>query len=100
MTSYKNIMSEIDFDLIIPSGTAIQNARSDEYLLSIDDELTRDGYHLGETGMYIAGITFIRSFFGDIEINWKPTNVSKRAAYFAKVSAENAILNPFKVTQI
>ncbi len=100
MSAYKNMMSEIDFDLIIPSGTAVQNARSDEYLMSIDDELTRDGYHLGETGMYIAGITFIRSFFGDIEINWKPTNVSKRAAYFAKVSADNAILNPFKVTQI
>ena len=100
MTAYKNLMSEIDFDLIIPSGTAIQNARSDEYLLNIDDELTRDGYHLGDTGMYIAGITYMKSFFDDIEINWKPTTVSKRAAYFAKVSADNAILNPFKVTQI
>lgn len=100
MDAYKSIMSDIDFDVIIPAGTAIQNARTDEYLKSIDDELTRDGYHLGDTGMYIAGLTFFKTFFDNMKVDWKPSSVSKRAAHFANISADTAILNSFIVTQV
>src|SRR5699024_3459096 len=98
--AYKESMSDVDFDFIIPSGTAIQNARTDDYMLNIDDELTRDGYHLGDTGMYIAGLAFFKTFFGSVKTDWKPSSVSERAAYFANIAADNAVLNPFKVTEV
>ncbi len=100
MDAYKELLGDIDFDLIIPTGTAIQNARTDDYMLNTDDEMTEDGYHLGDTGKYTGGLTYLKSFFVDVEVDWKPSSVSKRAAYFANVAANNAILNPFKVTEI
>lgn len=100
VSAYKESLSDVDFDLIIPVGTAIQNARTDEYMMDIDNELTRDGYHLGDTGMYIAGLTFLKTFFKNKNIEWKPSPVSKRAAYFANIAANNAVLNPFKVTEL
>ncbi len=100
LDAYKQSMNDVDFDVIIPVGTAIQNGRTDDYLKSLDRELTRDGYHLGDTGCFIAGITFFKLFFGDVKIDWKPSSINKRAAYFANVAANNALLNPFKITEI
>ncbi len=100
LDAYKQAMSNVDFDIVIPVGTAIQNARTDDYLMNIDREITRDGYHLGDTGMYIAGLTFFKTFFKNENIDWKPSTVDKRAAYFANVAVNNAIINPFKLTDI
>lgn len=46
-----------NIDFIIPSGTAIQNARS----TVIGDTLTRDGYHLNDFGKYIAALTWVKT---------------------------------------
>src|SRR5699024_3819228 len=100
MNTYKESMSDVDFDLIITVGTAIQNALYDDYMLNMDDELIRDWFHLGYTVMYIAVLTFLKTLFGNVKIDWKPSSVSKRSAYFANVAANNSILNPFKVTEI
>ena len=53
-TVQQHIVPRTDFAAIIPSGTAIQNARSSYF----GDKLTRDGYHLNELGRLIAGYTW------------------------------------------
>ena len=82
---------------IIPSGTAIQNART-SYM---GDHLTRDGYHLSDPeGRLIAATSYLASL---IEIDWDSFDVASLSsdASFAKVlkeSVKNAIATPFSVT--
>lgn len=52
----KKIISDNGIDFIIPSGTAIENARNST--LNNSDELTRDGTHLSDIGRYIVGCTW------------------------------------------
>src|SRR5699024_8113539 len=40
VSAYQNAMKDLDSGIIIPNGTSIQNARSNNDLLSVDDELT------------------------------------------------------------
>lgn len=54
------ISPDTAFDYLIPSGTAIQNARSSLF----GDTLTRDGQHLNATGKLIAGYTWYRTLTG------------------------------------
>ncbi len=98
--TYKSAMVDSEFDLIIPVGTAIQNARTDEYMLNKDNELTRDGYHLGDTGCYIAGITYIKTFFENTKVKWSPSTLSNKSSYLANIASDNSILNPFNITNI
>ena len=52
VSAVKNRITVNDnFPMIIPSGTAIQNARTSY----IGDALTRDGYHLNDLGRFISG---------------------------------------------
>ncbi len=82
---------------IIPSGTAIQNART-SYL---GDHLTRDGYHLSLLeGRLLAGASYLASL---IEIDWDSVDLSSVCddADFVKVlkeSVKNAVETPFSVT--
>ncbi len=100
LDTYKQVMGEHEFDLIIPAGTAIQNARTDEFLNGLGYELTRDGYHLNDIGMYAVGVTLFKSLFKrEIKSGYKP-NISSKEAYFAQVSATTAVNNPFTITNI
>ncbi len=86
-----------DINLIIPTGTSIQNARTS----FVGDNLTRDGYHLTyDFGRYIAGLTFINKLTGlDIDnVNYKPTSLDENYQKIAIESVKNAIKNPFEVT--
>ena len=82
---------------IIPSGTAIQNART-SYL---GDTLTRDGHHLSQNeGRLIAGASFLASL---IDINFDSVDLSSVCsdASFVQVlkeSVKNAVASPFRVT--
>ena len=82
---------------IIPSGTAIQNART-SYL---GDTLTRDGYHLSDPqGRLIAATSYVASL---IEIDFDSVDLSSVCSdsSFVKVikeSVKNAIATPFSVT--
>ena len=82
---------------IIPSGTAIQNART-SYL---GDNLTRDGYHLSDPqGRFIAGTSYLATL---IEIDLDSVDLSSVCSdpSFVKVikeSVKNAIETPFSVT--
>ncbi len=91
------ILTNASFTGVIPSGTAVQNART-SYL---GDTLTRDGYHLTiDTGRYIAALTFISTLtqipVDDIE--FAPDGVDARKKAVALESAANAIKTPYSVT--
>ena len=62
------------FNIVIPSGTSIQNARTSYF----KDTLTRDGYHLSELGRFIAGYTWFSSLTGKelAELKCQPTSLS------------------------
>jgi hypothetical protein len=92
----KIIISNNNFNLIIPVGTAIQNIRSS----SVGDHLTRDGFHLSlGLGRYIAGLTwFVTIFKSPInEIKFYPKNVTLEEVELAKKAVNNAINNPFNI---
>ena len=84
-------------DLLVPTGTAIENARTSRIGL-----LTRDCYHLSmDKGRYIAGLAFISTVSGiDAEkITWAPEGVGERERYIAVESAVNALADPYRITQ-
>ena len=84
-------------DLLVPTGTAIENARTSRIGL-----LTRDCYHLSmDKGRYIAALTFIGSVTGLSvdQIAWCPNGVDEYARQVAVESANNAIQYPLEITQ-
>ncbi len=107
---YNGIVSTVQsevlhrIDTVIPSGTAIQNARTS----SLGNDLTCDGLHLDKgVGRYIAGLTYFAALTGvDIsELEWAPptsdkyNDVDKLAMTIAIESVKNAIEKPFEITQ-
>lgn len=85
------------FDLLIPSGTAIQNGRTS----SLGDRFNRDGYHLETTyGRYTAACTWFEAISGkNVEENsWAPSSVDAEKAKIARTSAHNAVAHPYVVT--
>ena len=83
-------------DIISPTGTAIQNARTAQL-----GSLTRDNYHLSlTTGRYTAALTFLMALTGlDISpLTWAPSGMSQYMIDVAKESALNAIKTPYEVT--
>ncbi len=109
--AYKQASDETGIDIIIPCGTAIQNARNNKYLRTSADELTSDGYHLGYgLARYIVGLTFFQKII--VENENIDINLSKDVAFFpdtkdcteelaslAKKAAINAVKNPFEITK-
>ena len=92
------VLSKDAFVLLFPVGTAIQNART-SYL---GDTLTRDGFHLSiPFGRYIAALTWGRVLTGKSikDIAYAPMGVDERLKAIALESVENAIKNPFEITQ-
>ena len=99
--TYLQIMEDQEFSLIIPSGTAIQNARTSDYMKGLDYELTRDGYHLNNTGMFIASVTLYQALFKTkMKTDYRPSGVTSKGAYLGHVAVTNAINKPFNVTDI
>jgi len=95
-TSCQRIMENYDFDLLIPVGTAIQNARS-SYL---GDNLNRDKHHLSYThGRYIAALTWYEVLSGQscIGVTYHPAEISDWAALVCQTAAHNAVLNPYEL---
>ena len=60
-TSVRKMKAASGIDIIIPCGTAVQNAREVE-ALKVDNELTRDGTHINYfAGRYLLACTFFES---------------------------------------
>ncbi len=99
ITAVKNkIATNSSFSMIIPNGTAIQNARTS----LLKDNLTRDGYHLDLLyGRYIAGLTFVKMITGlDIsKVTYRPDNVGYALQQIAIESANNAVKTPYATTK-
>ena len=84
-------------DGIVPTGTAIENARA----TVLSDLLLRDGFHLSlDIGRYIAALTFLKALTGiHIEaVGWCPAQVDDEARKLAICCANKAIAAPFRQT--
>ena len=98
-TVKQHIIPRTDFATIIPSGTAIQNARTSYF----GDTLNRDNMHLNERGYIIAGYMTYASLTG------KPIEAINREIFGKEVllpkdkeviieAVNNALANPFEIT--
>lgn len=85
--------------IVIPSGTAIQNARTS----FAGDNLNRDGYHLDWTfGRYTAACTWYGKLFGKSPVGnpYTPGGMNKDLTKVAQLAAEAALKQPEKVTDL
>lgn len=113
MAMYESILSatkekvvpRTDFAAIIPTGTAVQNARTSYF----GDTLTKDTYHLNNLGRAIAAYTVFSILTGKelTEVNLGPVNcydlpqnleLSDSDRQVIIESVNNAIKNPWEVT--
>ncbi|MDE7387442.1 MAG: DUF4886 domain-containing protein, partial [Muribaculaceae bacterium] len=95
----KKAARAVGIKTIIPSGTAIQNART-SYL---GDHLNRDGYHLDYgVGRFTAACAWYEKLFGhDVEKNsYIPARMSPDIARVAKSAAHAAVQHPDAVTDL
>lgn len=91
----KKVMKLVDFDRIVPAGTAIQNGRSS----FIGDHFTRDGYHLEVNyGRFTAACAWYEALLErDVRKNpYVPASVKKIEAEIAKEAAHQAVLQPYQ----
>lgn len=84
---------------IIPSGTAIQNAR----FSPLNENLNRDGFHLGNlTGCYVAACTWYEALSGRSVVgnSYCPEGVRPFQKEIAQNAAHAAVAKPFAVTKM
>lgn len=92
------VLPVVDFDGVIPSGTAIQNARTG-YLG--DTFTVEDGYHLNTRGEYVAGMAFVLALTGITNDELDKSKIAFTLSYDLDAFMEattNAIENPFNIT--
>lgn len=86
-------------NMIIPSGTAIQNMRT----TSVGDHLDRDGYHLSyQLGRYTASCVWLEKLTGKSSVGntFIPEGLSPELANIAQRAAHAAVLMPYAITSI
>ena len=88
----------VGIKIMVPSGTAIQNARTS----IIGDNMTRDGYHLDlKWGRYTAACTWYEKIFGNVTGNtYAPEGVSDEYKAISQKAAHEAVRRPYVVTGI
>lgn len=101
------VMKDHQIDLVLPTGTAIQNARSHPDLNSYDQELTADGHHLSELGDYIGGLVLFETLIAEPyqkdlfkDVTFHPKEITSEQAYLAKLAVKKAVEDPFDVTNL
>lgn len=90
---------KLGIKLIIPSGTAIQNART----TSLGQDLTRDGFHLSlPHGRYIAACTWLEAVLGvnPVGNKYQPEGMTAQECKLAQKAAHKAVKQPKKVSVI
>lgn len=93
------VMKQLPFDILIPSGTAIQNARTSK----LGDTLNRDGYHLNLLyGRYTAACTWFEAIFGRSVVGnaYAPVGISEYQRLIAQHAAHEAVKKPLAVTDL
>ena len=99
VNTYNQVSNQTGIDIIIPSGTAIQNGRSSY----VGDNFNRDGYHLSYgLGRYTAACTWYEKLLGRLVVGntFVPTGVSASEAWVAQNAAHYAVTNPSSVTSM
>lgn len=88
----------VGIKIIIPSGTAVQNARTS----FIGDRMDRDGYHLDLLwGRYTAACAWYEKLFGHVLGNsYAPEGLTEDYKEVAQRAAHEAVRHPDRVTQI
>ncbi|RYY13405.1 MAG: DUF4886 domain-containing protein [Chitinophagaceae bacterium] len=97
--AYKRTSALTGIKLVIPVGTAIQNARTSV----LGDNITRDGYHLSlTTGRYIAALTWFEQITGISVVgnSYKPAGINTNTVELAQHAAHLAVQEPEKVTEM
>ena len=85
--------------IVIPSGTAIQNARTS----FIGDHLNRDGYHLdAKIGRYTAACTWFERIIKHNVVGnpYAPEGLDEVRKAVAQKAAHAAVKHPYKVTEL
>lgn len=88
---------EITF--LVPSGTAIQNARASW----LGDNLNRDGYHLDlKFGRYTAACTWLERLTGisSVGLHYRPAGVDAVTALTCQMAAHRACATPYEVADM
>ena len=90
------IITNEKISIVIPAGTAIQNARSS----FLGDTLNRDNCHLNDIGKYIAGITWVEAITGidTSNLQYRPAIITEDIMAVAIESVHNAMAKPYEVT--
>lgn len=90
--------NEVDIEIVIPTGTAIQNGRTS----MIGDNFCRDGYHLNTLGRYIAACSWYEKLLGESVIgnSFTHSGVSAAQREIAQKAAHYAVLNPYSVSEL
>ncbi len=95
-TVQAKVLTETSIEKVNPAGTAIQNARAGW----IGDTLTKDGFHLTNTGRYIAALTFAQTLTGkSVEnVTYAPVGLTAAEQTLAIEAAMLAVKKPFDVS--
>lgn len=86
-------------DLLIPCGTAIQNART----TFIGDYMNRDGYHLNVVyGRYTAACTWYEALFQTSVVgnSYAPEGMNESLKLATQTAAHEAVSQPYTVTDL
>lgn len=93
----KTLKTRSGLDVIIPTGTAIQNGRQSE----LGDTFNRDWGHLDYYyGRYTASCTWFEQITGiDVRTTtYRPSTVTESQAVICRKAAHDAVMNPYEVT--
>lgn len=106
----KQAIDDLNIDNVIPSGTSIQNARTNGQLNKVGDNLTRDNYHLDlGIGRFIAALTIFETLLSktyrkdlhdDISFFPKEHGATESLSQLAKTAVKAAVKRPFEVTNV
>lgn len=93
------ILSNKDFEIIIPNTTSVQNARTS----FLGDTLTRDGFHMSyDLGRYLTGLMFFKQLT-NIEIDnidYCPETISEEVKQICIKAVNAAYKNPYEITNL
>lgn len=94
-----NAAAQVSIDIVIPAGTAIQNARSSY----VGDNFCRDGYHLSYgIGRYTAACTWYEKLLNRPVVGntYKPVGMSDVEVEIAQYAAHCAVIKPNDTTSL
>ena len=99
VASTRRVLADLHPDVLVPAGTAIQNARTS----SLGDHLNRDGYHLNLVyGRYAAACTWFEAITKKSVIGntFTPQGITPLQKRIAQEAAHAAVKHQFEVTKI